>query len=139
MMPGWSLLLQVSRLQKNVDDLQHALLKSLHDRQPTVIYAGQGKGGCVVKQQTGALKFHQQQQQLVLAAALAGSCALVPMLNAIALCLKGHLRSAVKRLHLGYIVVACITLLTWIVVHAGGAQRQEWCWWWAVLRCTSAL
>jgi hypothetical protein len=36
---------QVSRLQKNVDDLQHALLKSLHDRQPTVIYAGNGKGG----------------------------------------------------------------------------------------------
>jgi hypothetical protein len=38
---------QVSRLQKNVDDLQHALLKSLHDRQPTVIYAGQGKSGYV--------------------------------------------------------------------------------------------
>jgi hypothetical protein len=38
---------QVSRLQKNVDDLQHALLKSLHDRQPTVIYAGQGKSGWV--------------------------------------------------------------------------------------------
>lgn len=44
-MHGRSLLLQVSRLQKNVDDLQHALLKSLHDRQPTVIYAGQNKGG----------------------------------------------------------------------------------------------
>lgn len=41
------MLLQVSRLQKNVDDLQHALLKSLHDRQPTVIYAGQNKSGCV--------------------------------------------------------------------------------------------
>lgn len=40
-------LLQVSRLQKNVDDLQHALLKSLHDRQPTVIYAGNSKSGCV--------------------------------------------------------------------------------------------
>lgn len=40
------LLLQVSRLQKNVDDLQHALLKSLHDRQPTVIYTGNnGKSG----------------------------------------------------------------------------------------------
>lgn len=42
----WGLvLLQMSRLQKNVDDLQHALLKSLHDRQPTVIYAGQNKSG----------------------------------------------------------------------------------------------
>jgi hypothetical protein len=37
--------IEVSRLQKNVDDLQHALLKSLHDRQPTVIYAGQNKSG----------------------------------------------------------------------------------------------
>eukprot|EP00775_Hariotina_reticulata_P008362 gene8362-8546_t len=38
---------QVSRLQKNVEDLQHALLKSLHDRQqPTVIVAGSnGKSG----------------------------------------------------------------------------------------------
>lgn len=38
--------MQMSRLQKNVDDLQHALLKSLHDRQqPTVIYAGGSKSG----------------------------------------------------------------------------------------------
>lgn len=34
--------LQVSRLQRNVDDLQHALLKSLHNQQPTVIVAGSG-------------------------------------------------------------------------------------------------
>lgn len=39
------IIMQVSRLQKNVDDLQHALLKSLHDRQPTVIYAGNNKSG----------------------------------------------------------------------------------------------
>jgi hypothetical protein len=38
--------LQVSRLQRNVDDLQHALLKTLHDRQqPTVIVTGNGKSG----------------------------------------------------------------------------------------------
>jgi len=43
-LPEHPSLLQVSRLQKNVDDLQHALLKSLHDRQPTVIYAGNNKG-----------------------------------------------------------------------------------------------
>lgn len=42
---GGSSNIEMSRLQKNVDDLQHALLKSLHDRQPTVIYAGQNKGG----------------------------------------------------------------------------------------------
>jgi hypothetical protein len=37
---------QVSRLQRNVDDLQHALLKTLHDRQqPTVIVTGNGKSG----------------------------------------------------------------------------------------------
>jgi hypothetical protein len=37
---------EVSRLQRNVDDLQHALLKTLHDRQhPTVIVAGNGKSG----------------------------------------------------------------------------------------------
>ncbi|WIA29907.1 hypothetical protein OEZ86_000007 [Tetradesmus obliquus] len=37
---------EVSRLQRNVDDLQHALLKTLHDRQqPTVIVTGNGKSG----------------------------------------------------------------------------------------------
>jgi hypothetical protein len=36
----------LSRLQRNVDELQSALLKTLHDRQhPTVILAGNGRGG----------------------------------------------------------------------------------------------
>ncbi|KAF8055821.1 TIC236 [Scenedesmus sp. PABB004] len=44
---GASNLAEVSRLQRNVDDLQNALLKTLHDRQqPTVIVAGgNGKSG----------------------------------------------------------------------------------------------
>lgn len=35
---------QMSRMQRQVEDLQSALLKSLHDRsQPTVIVQGQGR------------------------------------------------------------------------------------------------
>ena len=38
--------LQMNRMQKNIDELQSALLKSLHDKQqPTVIYAGGGRSG----------------------------------------------------------------------------------------------
>jgi len=37
---------EMNRMQKNIDELQSALLKSLHDKQqPTVIYAGGGRSG----------------------------------------------------------------------------------------------
>lgn len=36
---------QVARMQRQVDDLQAALLKSLHERgQPTIIVNGSGRG-----------------------------------------------------------------------------------------------